>query len=225
MLGVGPRYALDTARYFIVCVNYIGSCYGSSCPIDALSHDQAPLMADFPVVSIRDNVRLQRRLLLELGVTRVELAVGGSLGGMLALEWGACYCDFVQRIAVIAAPALHSGWAIGLGEVGRRAIYADAKWRAGRYPLDDPPLEGLAVARQLAMISYRSPASLDSKFGRATAAREVKPRQGSQILNHPAVRGASREQLGGASLVPVTSQDVQRAVQYEVSNCAFALPA
>ena len=166
LLGVGAAYALDTSKYFVVCVNYLGSVYGSECPLTRRPGTDVRYMADFPVTSIRDNVAAQRALLDELGVRRIALAIGGSLGGMLALEWAACYPAFVEEVVVVAAPARHSGWAIGIGEVGRQAIFADAGWVNGYYDPVSPPRRGLAVARQLAMLSYRSPVSIDSKFGR-----------------------------------------------------------
>jgi homoserine O-acetyltransferase len=168
LMGDGPAYALDTSRFFVVCVNYLGSVYGSDSPLTPNPATGERYGADFPLTSIRDNVRAQRALLAGLGVTRVALAIGGSLGGMLALEWAACYPDLVGQLVLIAAPAAHGGWAIGINEVERQAIYADHKWCDGRYDLRDPPTGGMAVARQLAMLTYRSPQSFDAKFGRAS---------------------------------------------------------
>jgi homoserine O-acetyltransferase len=107
LLGNGPRFALDTSRYFIVCANYLGSVYGSSGPLSVNPATGEPYMASFPVTTIRDNVRVQRRLLAHLGVCGVEIAMGGSLGAMLALEWAATYPDFVSRLVAVAGCAAH----------------------------------------------------------------------------------------------------------------------
>ena len=172
LLGPGPRFLLDTERYFVVCANVLGSVYGSSGPRTPEPAAPGGRVASpapgaaFPAPSVRDNVRAQHALLRALGVRRVALAVGGSLGGMLALEWAATFPADVDALIVIASCAAHSAWGVGLGVAGRAAIAADARWRGGAYPPDDPPLAGLAVARQIAMLSYRSPGSFEAKFGR-----------------------------------------------------------
>jgi homoserine O-acetyltransferase len=171
LLGAGARFLLDTERYFVVCANVLGSVYGSSGPRTAEpGGGGAPPGPAFPAASVRDNVRAQHALLRALGVRRVALAVGGSLGGMLALEWAATFPDDVAALVVVAACAAHSAWGVGLGAAGRAAIAADARWCGGAYPPHDPPLAGLAAARQLAMLSYRAPASIDAKFGRRRGA-------------------------------------------------------
>ena len=111
-------------------------------------------------------VRAQRELLRALGVERVRLVVGGSLGGMQVLEWALTYPELVEAIAPIATSARHSAWAIGLSEAQRQAIYADPRWQGGRYDLAAPPAAGLSAARQMAMLMYRHKASFDERFGR-----------------------------------------------------------
>ena len=177
LLGAGPGFLLDTERYFIVCANYLGSVYGSSSPLsaDPRRQDGAPFSSDFPVTTLKDNVRAQAALLRQLGVAQLAMAVGGSLGGMLALEWAAEFPGQVDSLCLIATCAQHPGWAIGLNEAARQAIYADPLWASGAYgrsAASAAPLAGMAVARQFAMLSYRTPASLDSKFGRATKAQQ-----------------------------------------------------
>jgi homoserine O-acetyltransferase len=108
MLGAGPAFALDTSRFYIVCANYLGSVYGSSGPLSVNPATGARFAADFPLTTIRDNVRMQRRLLDHLGVRSVAAAVGGSLGGMLALEWAATFPTFVRAVAAVACCARHS---------------------------------------------------------------------------------------------------------------------
>jgi homoserine O-acetyltransferase len=127
------------------------------------------------VTTLKDNVRAQAALLRQLGVVQLAMAVGGSLGGMLALEWAAEFPAQVDSLCLIATCAQHPGWAIGLNEAARQAIYADPLWASGAYgrsASSAAPLAGMAVARQFAMLSYRTPASLDSKFGRATKAEQ-----------------------------------------------------
>jgi homoserine O-acetyltransferase len=163
---VGPGRALDPGRDFVVCSNVLGSCYGTTGPTSLRPGDGRPWRADFPAVSVRDMVRAQAALLDALGVRRLRLVLGGSLGGMQALEWALLFPGRVEAIAPIAVSARHSAWCIALSEAQRQAIYADPRWRGGRYPANDPPEAGLAVARQVAMATYRSRDSLHARFDR-----------------------------------------------------------
>ncbi|NWG00980.1 MAG: homoserine O-acetyltransferase [Thermoanaerobaculaceae bacterium] len=165
---LGPGRTLDPERAFIVCSNVLGGCYGTTGPTSPRPGSHTCWGPDFPAITIRDMVRLQRQLLAELGVRRLQLVIGGSLGGMQALEWAVSFPELVERAAVIAAPARHSAWATALSEAQRAAIRADARFRHGRYPPSDPPRAGLAAARMMAMCTYRSPASLAARFDRAT---------------------------------------------------------
>jgi homoserine dehydrogenase/pimeloyl-ACP methyl ester carboxylesterase len=111
-------------------------------------------------------VRAQHALLAALGVKRVRMVIGGSLGGMQVLEWALLYPELVERAVFVASTARHSAWCIGLSEAQRQAIYADPRWRGGRYDPADPPSDGLAVARMVAMLSYRSQPSFEMRFAR-----------------------------------------------------------
>ncbi|WP_176064505.1 homoserine O-acetyltransferase MetX [Anaeromyxobacter diazotrophicus] len=162
----GPGRALDPEQDFIVCSNILGSCYGTTGPVSLDPATGRPWLGDFPLVTIRDMVRAQRELLRALGVTRVRLVVGGSLGGMQVLEWALTFPELVEAIAPIATSARHSAWAIGLSEAQRQAIYADPRWRGGRYDLADPPAGGLSAARTMAMCTYRHKGSFEERFGR-----------------------------------------------------------
>lgn len=164
---IGPARALDPERDFIVCANVLGSCYGTTGPTSRAPNSERWWGADFPAVTVRDMVELQRRLLDALGVARIRLVIGGSLGGMQTLEW-LLLDDRVQAAVVIAASARHSAWCIAQSEAQRAAIAADPRWCGGRYDPDLPPEAGLAAARMMAMCSYRSPASFENRFGRAT---------------------------------------------------------
>ena len=162
---LGPGRALDTERHFIVCANVLGSPYGTASPLTIDPAIGRPYGPDFPVPTIRDTVALHRLLLERLGVRRVEFVIGGSMGGMQALEW-AFHDDFVRGIVPIGVGGRHSAWCIGWSEAQRQAIFADPEWRDGRYETGRGPARGLAIARMIAMISYRSFASFAPRFGR-----------------------------------------------------------
>jgi homoserine O-acetyltransferase/O-succinyltransferase len=165
---IGDGCALDPARDFIVCSNVLAGCYGTSGPVMPHPEDGEPWGSRFPVVTIRDMVRLQARLLDHLGVGSLQLVLGPSLGGMQALEWAASYPDKVRAIAPIGVSGRHSAWCIAISESQRRAIFLDPDWQDGRYDPERPPRHGLAVARMMAMCSYRSWDNFESRFGRKT---------------------------------------------------------
>lgn len=164
---LGPDCALDTGHYFVICANVVGSPYGTVSPLTINPATGQPYGAGFPRATIRDTVALHKRLLDRLGVRQIAFAIGGSMGGMQALEW-AFYGDFVRGIVPIGVGGRHSAWCIGWSESQRQAIYADPRWQAGRYDPDDPPSAGLATARMIAMLTYRSFASFQARFGRGT---------------------------------------------------------
>ena len=163
---LGPGRALDPERDFVVCSNVLGSCYGTTGPTSLHPDGRGRWGGDFPAVTVRDIVRVQAALLDALGVRQVRLVIGGSLGGMQVLEWALLRPGRVEAIVPIAVSARHSAWCVALSEVQRQAIYADPRWRDGRYPDGDGPEAGLAVARQVAMCTYRSRASLEARFSR-----------------------------------------------------------
>jgi homoserine O-acetyltransferase len=164
---LGPGRTLDPGRDLVVCANVLGSCYGTIGPTSPRPGTAAPWGPDFPAVTVRDMVRLQRELLSSLGVRRLRLVIGGSLGGMQALEWAATLPQLVDAAVVIAAPGRHPAWATGLSAAQRAAIVGDPRYRSGRYPAGDGPRAGLAAARMIAMCTYRSPRSFGERFGRA----------------------------------------------------------
>jgi homoserine O-acetyltransferase len=162
---VGPGKPLDTSRHAIVSANLLGSCYGSTGPQEwAAEHDEP-----FPELTPADLAAAHVPLLEHLGVHRLALATGGSLGGMVALEWGRRTPVPVDRLVVFAAPAATSAQAIAWNTVQRMAIEADPAWRGGRYPAGEGPAGGLAAARALAMITYRSGIEFASRFGRSSS--------------------------------------------------------
>ncbi len=156
---IGADGALDPASDFIVCSNVLGSCYGTTGPGSREWDAVFGAQPHAPAVTVRDVVHVQRQLLAALGVRRLRLVIGGSMGGMQALEWALLYPGMVDAIAVLAAPALHAPWAVALSEVQRQAIFADPEWPHGRAS------NGLATARMMAMVSYRSAPSFERRFG------------------------------------------------------------
>ncbi len=166
---LGSGRALDPETDFVIAANLLGSCYGTTGPLSSRPPGGAaslPWGGDFPAITVRDQVRLQQRLLDSLGVARIRLVLGGSLGGMVALEWALLDPGRVEALAVLSAPARHGPWGIALSELGRRALALDPKFRGGHYPADDPPAAGLALARAIAMTSYRSRPGFEQRFGR-----------------------------------------------------------
>jgi len=164
MFGAGK--ALDPDRDFIVCQNILGSCYGTTGPTSPMPGAQRGYGPDFPEVTIRDMVAVQSAVLTRLGVRRVAMVIGGSLGGMQALEWAVMAPDRVAAAVPIATSAAHSAWCIAWSEAQRQAIRADPEWRGGLYAPDRPPAAGLAAARMVAMCTYRTRESFQDRFGR-----------------------------------------------------------
>jgi homoserine O-acetyltransferase len=162
---IGPGKPLDTTRHAIVAANLLGSCYGSSGPTEW----RAETGEAFPELSPADLARSHIPLLHHLGVRRLALATGGSLGGMVALEWGRLSSVPTDELVVFAAPGAASPQAIAWNAVQRMAIEADPAWSAGNYAPDHGPVNGLAAARALAMITYRSGAEFQARFGRQSS--------------------------------------------------------
>jgi homoserine O-acetyltransferase/O-succinyltransferase len=172
---VGNGLPIDPARHFIIIVNALGGCMGSSGPASIDPATGAPYGMDFPVITIQDMVRAQAILLDHLGIETLASVVGGSMGGMQALCWASLYPERVRSAIVIASTARHSAQNIAFHEVGRQAIMADPNWRNGSYYKNgDPPTAGLAVARMAAHITYLSESGLTEKFGRRLQNRDAK---------------------------------------------------
>jgi homoserine O-acetyltransferase len=160
-----PGGLLSLEHDCVVCVNLLGSCYGSTGPGSVNPETGQPYGPDFPLISIRDNVRAQQQLLGSLGMARLRLVLGGSIGGMQALEWAILNPGQVERAAIIAVAPL-SAMGIALNHLQRTAIRQDPDWQGGRYLPQRPPQSGLALARQIAMLSYKSASLFDERFGR-----------------------------------------------------------
>jgi homoserine O-acetyltransferase len=167
-LAVGPGRPIDTDRFFVICANIIGGCMGSEGPAEINPATNQVWGLSFPMVTIGDMVRAQALLLDHLGIEQLFLVVGGSMGGMQALQFAAAYPHRTFAALPIACAARHSAQNIAFHEVGRQAIMADPDWRGGNYaPAELRPTRGLAVARMAAHITYLSEAALHRKFGRS----------------------------------------------------------
>jgi len=163
---VGPGKGIDTDKYFVICSNILGSCYGSTGPGSINPATGKPYGLSFPLITVADMARAQKRLLDHLGIQQILCAIGGSIGGMQALEWAVSYPEMVRSVVPIASTCRRSALSIGLSEAQRQAIMADANWKAGDYYGLEPPNKGLALARIIGHITYLSEASMERKFGR-----------------------------------------------------------
>lgn len=163
---IGPGKPIDTTRYFVICSNLLGSCYGTMGPSSPDPKTGRPYALRFPLVTIRDMVEVQARLLDALGLPRLLTVAGGSMGGMQALQWLASYPTRVDSVLVSASCLRHTAMQIAFNEVGRRAITSDPHWNEGDYYEAIRPGKGLAVARMLGHITYLSSEAMERRFGR-----------------------------------------------------------
>ncbi|MER2138323.1 MAG: homoserine O-acetyltransferase, partial [Arthrobacter sp.] len=168
---VGPGRTIDTNRFFVVSVNMVGGCYGSTGPASA-DPDGLPWGSRFPFVTIRDSVHAEARLADQLGIRRWHTVLGGSLGGARALEWAVTEPERVARCAVIAATAASTGEQIAFAQAQVAAIRLDPDFNGGDYYNGRAPLAGLGLARRIAHITYRSEAELQYRFGRTPQSGE-----------------------------------------------------
>lgn len=170
---IGPGRALDTERYFVVCANVLGGCQGTTGPASPrpsnMEGSPRPYGSSFPVVSIRDMVRTQVAVANELGVRRWLSVIGGSMGGMQVLEWGVMFPERVASLVPIAASTAASAQQIAWWSIGRRIIRLDPAWRGGDYydaQPGDGPTTGLATARMVAQVTFRTDDVFTDRFGR-----------------------------------------------------------
>src|SRR5690349_24780441 len=164
---VGPGKPLDTGRFFVVGSNYLGSCFGSTGPASPNAATGRPWGADFPVVTVEDWVEAQARLADRLGIERFAAVIGGSLGGMQALQWTPSYPDRVRHSIVIAAAPKLTPQNIAFNEVARQAIMTDPDFHGGHYyEKGVVPARGLRIARMIGHITYLSGDAMMEKFGR-----------------------------------------------------------
>ncbi len=159
---IGPGKTIDSDRYFVVCSNVLGSCYGTTGPASVNEETGQIWGTDFPEITVRDMVRVQKALLESIGVSFLRTVIGGSLGGMQVLEWALIYPEMVGSLIPVATAARHSNWAVGFSHLMRQAIRNDPQWQQGRYR--SQPERGLSLARQIGMISYRTDIDFRDKF-------------------------------------------------------------
>ncbi len=160
-----PGAVLSLEHDFVICINLLGSCYGSTGPGSVNPETGEIYGAEFPLVSIRDNVQAQAKLLDSLGVRHLRLVLGGSMGGMQALEWAVLFPERVERAVIIGVAPL-GAMGLALNHLQRAAIQRDPGWMGGNYLPQRPPRQGLALARQIAMLSYKSAGLFEERFGR-----------------------------------------------------------
>ena len=166
---IGDGKAIDTTQYFVICTNVVGSCFGSTGPMSERYPALEPYRLKFPVVTIKDMIRAQMHLLAELGIYHLKAIVGGSMGGMQALQFAVDYPNFADEIISLAATYATRPWTIAFNKVAVEAIRRDPRFEHGNYAKDafrEEGMDGLAIGRIAGHISYLSPFSMDEKFGR-----------------------------------------------------------
>lgn len=205
LLG-GPGRSFDVSRFFVICLNSLGSPYGSASPVTAKDGDasRGRYGPEFPLTTIRDDVRLHKMVLDDLGVKQVAAVIGGSLGGMFVLEWAYLGAEYVRCVVPIATSSRHSAWGISWGEAQRQSIYADPKYEDGYYPFDDPPVTGLGAARMSALLTYRSRNSFEARFGRNIP----DPKRQQMILERERAQAANSAAAGGSSSASALSPQI-----------------
>jgi len=169
---IGPGKCLDTDRYFVICSNVIGGCQGSTGPSSTNPETGKPYALKFPIITIKDMVKAQKKLIDHLEIKQLFSVVGGSMGGMQVLQWCVSYPDMVRSAIPIATTSYSSPQQIAFNEVGRRAIISDPHWNEGNYYTGEFPDSGLALARMIGHITYLSNESMYEKFGRRLQDKE-----------------------------------------------------
>jgi homoserine O-acetyltransferase len=173
---VGPGKGIDTDKYFVICSNCLGGCRGTTGPTSTNPETGEPYGRSFPLITMGDMVDVQAMLVEHLGISKLHNVIGGSMGGMQALEWAVRYPDRVKSAVVIAATARLSPQGIAFNWVGRNAIYSDPVRTGCRTePVENPPREGrgLAVARMIGHITYLSEETMEAKFGRQLKLKDL----------------------------------------------------
>ncbi len=166
---IGDGKAIDTTKYFVICVNILGSCFGSTGPMSNEYPTDKPFRFRFPVITIKDIVKAQKILFDRLGIYRVKAIIGGSLGGMQSLTFAVEYPNFAEKVIMIASTYATQPWAIAFNKIARESIIRDRDFNNGNYDREEIKkrnLVGLAIARMSGFISYLSPETMNRKFGR-----------------------------------------------------------
>ncbi len=170
---IGPGKALDSKKYFIICSNVLGGCKGTTGPSSINPKTGKEYGLDFPVITIKDMVKVQKKLVDSFGIDQLNTIIGGSMGGMQVLQWLVTYPKMMKKAVPIATAAMSSPQQIAFNEVGRQAIFSDPNWNKGNYyETGEKPSNGLSLARMIAHITYLSDESMDIKFGRGLQDKE-----------------------------------------------------
>ena len=170
---IGPDKPIDTSRYFVICVNSLGSCFGSTGPASTNPATNRIYRLDFPVVALEDVARAGHAVVEALGIDRLFAVVGASMGGMTALAYAVAHAEHTDGVLLISSAPRCLPFAIALRSLQRELIRTDTAWQDGLYPLDQPPITGMRLARKLGMITYRSAAEWAGRFGRERATDDV----------------------------------------------------
>ena len=163
---IGRKKPIDTEKYFVICSNVLGSCYGSTGPTSVNPETGELYRLEFPVVTINDMVNAQKLLIDFLGIEKLLSIIGGSMGGMQVLQWCINFPEKIHSAVIIAATYKHNAYQIAFNEVGRFAIMNDPRWLKGNYPIDKCPEVGLSIARMIGHITYLSEEVMEQKFAR-----------------------------------------------------------
>ncbi len=184
-----PAAALDLSTTCVICPNHPGSCYGSSGPLDRAVGNTRPIGLDFPELTSRDLALIHRELIRYLGIERLKAVIGGSLGGMAALEWAIECPGLAEKVVVIAAPAKSSAQALAFNHLQKKCFELDPSFKQGRYHDGPRPTLALALARQIGMVTYRNPEEFEGRFGR-TLHEQRKDARTYEIQNYLDYQGS-----------------------------------
>jgi homoserine O-acetyltransferase len=171
---VGPGLGIDTKRFFVVCVNSLGSCFGSTGPASTNPATGAPYRMSFPDLSVEDIARGGYETLRSLGIERADTVIGPSLGGMVVLAFTGLFPGAARRVISISGTAAASPFAIALRSIQREAILRDPDWNEGGYTNERPPATGMRIARKLGMMTYRSAHEWVQRFGRQPVPEDIR---------------------------------------------------
>ena len=184
---VGPGLALDSDRFFVICVNSLGSCFGSTGPASDDPATARPYRLSFPDLSVEDIARGGYEVVRSLGIERLDTVMGPSLGGMVVLAFAAMFPRTARRLLCISGTAAAAPFAIALRSIQREAITTDPNWKNGQYSADAPPVIGQRLARKLGTVTYRSAAEWQQRFGRQPIRPDMA--QGTPFASEFAVQG------------------------------------
>ena len=163
---VGESKPIDTTKYFVICINSLGSCFGSTGPTSINPETGERYRLDFPVLTIEDIARGGHEVVKSLGLNRLHSVVGASMGGMTSIAYAILFPEIAESVVSISGSARAAPFAISLRSLQREIIQSDPIWNEGNYDVTEEPVLGMRLARKLGMLTYRSAAELEQRFGR-----------------------------------------------------------